>query len=264
MTLSGVDSIADYQAALRSVTYVDTALNPNCSLRMVSFQVDDGQAESNVLVRQIAVAPAVELAGIEPAPLLYNEGQPATPVTAAIAASDSHSATLAGATIQISGNYRNGEDLLAFANTANIAGAWNATTGTLTLSGVDTLADYQAALRSVTYVDTSLDPSSAPRIVSFQVNDGAAASNVATRQITVTPAVNAPALAGIETAPLVYIEGGAATAITAAIAASYADKTSVVGATIQISGNYHERRGPARLREHERTSPAIGTRPRGP
>ena len=178
--------------------------------------------------------------GSSPAPLVYNEGEPATAVTAAITASDFHSTTLAGATIRISGNYRNGKDLLAFANTGSITGAWNATTGTLTLNGVDTVADYRAALRTVTYVDSSLNPSSATRIVSFQVNDGVAESNVVVRQIAVTPVVYAPALAGIESGPLVYTEGGPATAITAAIAASYADNASLVGATIQISGNYQD------------------------
>ena len=82
------------------------------------------------------------------------------------------STTLAGATVRISGNYQSGEDLLSFTNTPTSRASWNAATGTLTLSGVDTLADYQAALRAVTYVDTSPNPSSATRTVSFQVNDG--------------------------------------------------------------------------------------------
>ena len=88
--------------------------------------------------RQITVSPVDSLAGIEAGPLAYTAGGPATPVTVAITASDLASTTLAGATIQISGNYRNGEDLLSFTNTANITGAWNATTGTLTLTGGDT------------------------------------------------------------------------------------------------------------------------------
>ena len=56
--------------------------------------------------------------------------------------------------MQISANYVNGQDLLAFTNTANIT-AFNAVTGTLTLTGTDTVANYQTALRSVTYADTS-------------------------------------------------------------------------------------------------------------
>jgi len=127
------------------------------------------------------------LAGIESGAISYTEGDPATALTASITVRDIDNTTLAGATVWISGNCRNGEDIFSFVNTAKITNDWNVTTGTLTLTGSDTLADYQAALRSVTHVDISLNPSSATRIVSFEVNDGLADSNVLTRQITVTP-----------------------------------------------------------------------------
>ena len=81
---------------------------------------------------------------------------------------------LASATIQITGNYQNGQDVLSFTNTANITGTWTAATGTLTLSGTDTVANYQAALRAVKYQNTSDNPSGLTRTVSFTVNDGTA------------------------------------------------------------------------------------------
>ena len=137
----------------------------------------------------ITVVPANNvpvLAGIEAEALAYTAGNPAAAVTSAITISDAESTTLASATVWISGNYQSGQDVLSFTNTANITGSWNAATGTLTLTGIDTLADYQAALRSVKYKDTSTNPSTVTRTVSFQVNDGLAASNVLTRQIMVT------------------------------------------------------------------------------
>ena len=75
------------------------------------------------------------LAGIEGTALAYTENDAATAITATITASDVDNATLAGATVQITGNYQNGQDVLCFANTATITGSWNAATGTLTLSG---------------------------------------------------------------------------------------------------------------------------------
>ncbi len=133
------------------------------------------------------------LAGIEGTALAYAEGNPATAITSSLAVSDAESATLAGATVWISGNYQKGEDVLGFVNTGNIAGSWDAAKGTLTLSGSDTLANYQAALQTVTYADNRLDPNTATRTISFKVNDGQADSNVLTRGITVQlldPAVN--------------------------------------------------------------------------
>ena len=55
----------------------------------------------------------------------------------------------------------------------------------MTLTGSDTLANYEAALRSITYQNTSDDPSTATRTVSFTVNDGDDDSNTLTRDITI-------------------------------------------------------------------------------
>ncbi|OGV31857.1 MAG: hypothetical protein A2020_04030, partial [Lentisphaerae bacterium GWF2_45_14] len=90
---------------------------------------------------------------------------------------------MASATIQITGNYQNGQDVLEFTNTANITGTWNAATGTLTLTGADTVANYQVALRAVKYENTSDDPNTAQRTVSFTVNDGDDNSNTVSRNI---------------------------------------------------------------------------------
>ncbi|WP_208123114.1 hypothetical protein, partial [Cysteiniphilum halobium] len=83
-------------------------------------------------------------------------------------------------------------DILAFVDTANISGSFNATTGVLSLSGSDTLANYQAALRSVTYQNTSDNPNPLARTVSFVVNDGDVNSTAATSTITVTAVNDAP------------------------------------------------------------------------
>jgi hypothetical protein len=53
--------------------------------------------------------------------------------------------------VQITGNFVSGQDPLGFANQNGIAGSYNAVTGVLTLTGQASLAQYQAALQSVTY-----------------------------------------------------------------------------------------------------------------
>ena len=75
---------------------------------------------------------------------------------------------------------RQANDVLAFTPIGNITGGY--LNGTLTLTGSDTIANYQTALRSVTHVSSS--QSSAARTVSFQVNAGSGVNNlskVATR-----------------------------------------------------------------------------------
>ena len=128
--------------------------------------MNDGAADSNVLTRNIAVTPvndAPVLAGIEAAALGYTENDPATAVTPRSTASDVDNANLAGATVRITANYQNGQDVLSFANTATITGSWNAATGTLTLTGSDTVANYQAALAGGEVPEHQRQPQRLPR-----------------------------------------------------------------------------------------------------
>jgi VCBS repeat-containing protein len=136
---------------------------------------------------------AVALGDVIPISLSYSENQVATAINRALVVTDVDSATLAGATVSITGNFHAAEDVLGFSDTANIAGGYNAETGVLTLSGTDTLAAYQAALRSVTYFNSSEDPLTDARTISYQVDDGAAtdhASNLVTALVTLVGVID--------------------------------------------------------------------------
>ncbi|HEV8116143.1 MAG TPA: VCBS repeat-containing protein, partial [Acidimicrobiales bacterium] len=129
------------------------------------------------------------LADVEAGPLGFTEGSPATPVTSTLTVADAASPTLTGATVTITSGYQNGQDVLAFTDQAGITGTFAPATGTLTLSGTATLADYQTALRSVTYANSSGNPSTLGRTVTFQVDDGGPddnLSNLVTRDIAIT------------------------------------------------------------------------------
>src|SRR5262249_52502602 len=85
-----------------------------------------------------------------------------------------------------------------FASQNGITGSYNAGTGVLTLSGTATVAQYQTALESVTYLNSSDNPSGATRTISYQVDDGSAsnhASNIVTTTVAVTPVNDAPTAA---------------------------------------------------------------------
>ena len=121
----------------------------------------------------------------------YTENGSALAANSAITLSDVDSANLTGATVTISAGLTAG-DVLAFTNANGITGNYNSGTGVLTLSGNATVAQYQAALQSVTYASTSDNPTatSATRTLSWQVDDGGSAnnlSNAGTSTITVTP-----------------------------------------------------------------------------
>jgi hypothetical protein len=109
-----------------------------------------------------------------------------------ITISDADSPTLASADVTLTTNYANGQDTLAFTTQSGITGSWTAATGVLALSGAASVANYQAALRFVTYSNSSNNPNTALRTVSFTASDGILTSSPATRTVSVMAVNDAP------------------------------------------------------------------------
>ena len=135
------------------------------------------------------------LANLEGANLNYAEGDPALDLSNSITVSDADDALLASATVSIVSNYDNSEDVLALASPVpGITASWNSGAGVLTLSGNSSVANYQTALRLVSYQNTDVnDATAATRTIRFQVNDGTAGSNLLERDVVVTASLLGPA-----------------------------------------------------------------------
>ena len=219
------------------MTYVNTSDNPSGAARTVTIVTNDGTDNSIAATDTINVTPVNDAPVVTAGHTLnYTENQAATAIDPLITVSDVDSANLASATVQITGNYVNGQDVLAFTNQNGITGSFNAGTGTLTLTGSASVANYQTALASVTYVNTSDNPSGLARTVTIVTNDGAANSVAATDTINVTPVNDAPVVTAGHT--LAYTENDPATAIDTAITVSDVDSANLASATVQITGNY--------------------------
>ncbi|MGY4474688.1 cadherin domain-containing protein [Bradyrhizobium sp. USDA 3364] len=237
LTLTGTSSVANYQAALASVTYFNNSDNPSGAPRTVTIIANDGTLDGTPVTDTINVAPVNDPPSVVAGHTLnYTENQAATAFDPAITVTDVDNATLASATVQITGNYVNGQDILAFVNTATITGTFNAATGTLTLTGTDTLAAYQAALASVTYFNTSDNPSGLARTVTIIANDGTANSTPVTDTINVTPVNDPPVTTAGGT--LDYLENQAATVIDASVNVTDVDSANMSSATVQITGGF--------------------------
>lgn len=137
------------------------------------------------------VPPTVTAGGV----LSYTEGDGEVVIDSGITVTDSDSPNLVNAEVKILSNYASHQDELVFTDTSNISGSWNPATGTLTLSGVDTVANYELALQSVRYVNHSDEPIVTSRVVSFTVNDGGVDSSVVTASINLTAVNDAPEIA---------------------------------------------------------------------
>lgn len=239
LTLSGSASLAAYQAALDSVTFLSSGLNPTNygadAARTINWQVSAGALQS------AAVSSSVNVVGVDQPPALsgagnivtYTAGGVAVVIDGSLAVSDPDSKTLASATVAITSNLQAG-DQLNFANQNGITGNYNA--GVLTLNGQATLAQYQAALDSVTFSTTST--TAASRGVNWQVSDGALNSAAATS--TVAIGAQPPTLGGagynanwIQAVPPATTS--APIAVDPTLTVADASSTTLTGATIKIS-----------------------------
>ncbi len=188
INLSGAASLANYQTVLKSVRYENTSANPSTVNRTVTFQVNDGTANSNTQSRIVTVTPVNNLpvlAGIEVTTLSYTENDPATQITNSITVTDADDVNLESAVIAIFANYQNGEDVLSFTNDNGISGSWSAANGTMTLTGTSSVTNYQAALKNVLYTNTSENPETTARTISFTVNDGDGSGVAVTRSLSI-------------------------------------------------------------------------------
>ncbi|MEY2514377.1 MAG: hypothetical protein QOJ89_1735, partial [bacterium] len=239
LTLSGSATVAAYEAALRAVTYQNTSDDPSSSPRTVTFTARDAGGFGTSATRTITVAPVNDAPAIvtSAGPLSYTENDPATPIDAGLVLTDPDS-QITGATVQLTSNHANPEDLLALVSPpAGITPSYNSPSGTLTLSGTATVAAYQAALRAVTYRNTSSNPSTATRTATFLASDASTTSAAATRAVNVNANDNAPDVDNSAGA-LAYTENDPATAIDTTITITDVDSTNLTGAAVQVTGNY--------------------------
>jgi hypothetical protein len=184
--------------ATGSLSYTPAANASGSSVITVSVQDNGGTANSGVnfiersfTVNVTAIHDPATLANIEGSALSYTENE-TNSITATLTVSQGDNASLTRATISITDHYVASEDVLGFTDQNGISGSFDDITGLLTLSGSSSVANYELALRSVTYQNSSDNPTVTTRTVSFKVNDGLDESNVATRDITINTVNDAP------------------------------------------------------------------------
>ena len=210
------------------------------------------------------VAPSLTTSGLT---LTYTENSGLIAVDDQLTLTDADSATLNSATVRITGNYSSTQDLLSFTNQSGINGTWDSATGTLTLSGSASVANYEAALRSVTYSNNSNAPSTSNRTISITASDAHLTSAAATRTIAVVGTNDSPV--GVPTITGLVREDQTLTAntsaindpdglnafsyqwmrngsnITGATAANYTTGDADVGSTLSVRVSYIDDQGTA-------------------
>lgn len=245
LSLSGTASTATYQTALRSVTFSSSSDDPtaNATTRTLEWQASDSANATSLANSTLSVIPSADAPSIAGAPASwsYVEDDGARIIAPTLSLSDADDSQLSGASVIISGSgyMTDGREVLAAVTTGTgITASFDASTGTLTLSGTDSVANYQKVLRSVTYINTGdyenpsniinnitpLDGSNNARSIQWQVTDansdgasgspsyGAQSSSIASTTITLYNANETPQVSNVNgnTVHIAYTEGGPA------------------------------------------------------
>ena len=250
LTLTGTDTLANYQSVLDTVSFnagenpTDFGADPS---RTVTWVLNDGATSNNL---STAATTTLGVTNVNDPPTLTNvatgasftQGGGSVVLSNAVSVSDPDNLDLVGATVSITtGTFAGDGDVLAAAPTGNITVSYNSTSETLTLSGSDTLADYQSALDTVSFNSTSLNPTDFGSVTSHQVtwvlNDGSGSSNLsapATTMVSLTGVNEVPTLTNVATVAHFTEEGGAGT-LSSSVTVTDADNLDLVSATVQVT-----------------------------
>jgi hypothetical protein len=183
VTVTGVDdNVADGDVAYSIITSAATSTDPGYNgLAVADVSLTNLDDEN----QPPAIVPSTGT-------LNYTEDDGPRTIDPLLTASDRAGAMWHSATITFTAGYAPGQDLLAASPAGPITAVWDAGSGTLTLAGAATLAQYQAALRSITYANPSQAPQTHSRTIELVVNDGIDSSVPVTWQIMVASVNDAP------------------------------------------------------------------------
>ena len=249
ITLTGAASAADYQTALRQITFNNTDTNPSTETRVIDIVVNDGAGNSNTAQALIQVevvnnsAPVLDLDFNDSSGSFQStfrnafteNGAPVPIADVDTSITDADSSTLLSATITLA-NPQTGDLLTVIGvlpGTITTAG-YDPGTGILTLTGSGTPDQYELALTQIRYSNTSNDPVTGDRLIEVVVNDGANDSNLAAAVISVTATNDAPVITVDPSAA--YVENAPAVLLAPLATLSDVDDTELDGALVSITG----------------------------
>ena len=210
LSLSGTDSLENYQTVLRTVTYSSTNEDPadSSTSRTVTFSVTDANAEASG-AKTGSDTRTVSLTALSDAPVVtatsgssaYTENGDPVAIDGAMVISDPDDTQIVSGSVSVTTGFATGDILAATTTGTGVTASYNSSTGVLSLTGTDTVANYQSVLQSVTYNSSSEDPTAAStaRTITFIVTDANSdgvgiESGSAKRGIDVTPVNDAPVL----------------------------------------------------------------------
>ena len=264
LTLTGYDSIEDWNAALEAVTF--SYSGSTTGTRTVTYTVDNdavqtvsgvtsfttsSPASPDLIQINGAVANPPVVTGTSSTPVTWTEAVPQTSpppsvvVAPGLSITDGSATQLTGATAEITGGLVAGQDSLTY-NTMLATTDGITVTGNhnLTFSSTSPLpiATWQALLQTVAYTNSSENPTPLQRTVIFTVVDTLSNTSSITANSTQAinvVAVNDPPATTTTASSDSYTAGSPSILVDNGVTVVDPDSATLVRATVSITGGFH-------------------------
>ena len=259
---SAVGSLASFQTLLQGITYDTFAVHPTAGNRTVTVLVtdagstdagDSSKLDSNTATATVTVVPVNNNPTFSSAPAAASYTERLTPavVDAGFTVSDRDDLNMDHASVTISTGFTAGDTLSVDTSGTVITASYDSASHTLTLTGLDSKADYSQVLQSLAFSSTSHDPTAtnSVRTLTYSVTDGnsdnlglGAATSTTTRTVNVIPVNDPPTLTATGTspnfqeAPGLNTQAGAVTLFSGASIGTIETGQNIIGLTFTVSG----------------------------
>ena len=191
ISLEGIATLEHYSMLLRSLTYANNAEEPTPGLRLVTFTVSDGEANSSPVTTTISVesvndVPELILNGGEVYPVNYVEQSAPVGIVNPVGISlrDNDNISLDHLLVTVHNVLDGDAEILGYSDPSldqslDVIAEFNGQRQTYTLSfsqESSSFENYQSLVSSLTYHNTALEPTAALREFEFSIDDGIDAS----------------------------------------------------------------------------------------
>ncbi|MEO0599622.1 MAG: hypothetical protein AAF126_26155, partial [Chloroflexota bacterium] len=183
MTLTGSDTLANYETVLSTLTYQNLLSDPDIQMRTITISASDGLNTSDdvtvtLTVSAIESPPRINLdstaIGVNAPNFVttYLSTDEVIGITGQVSIQDADSTQIQEATITLTGIEDGLDETLIIDDSSSSAiTASPMQGGTIDLSGIASLADYAAVLSTLRYANANITPASGIRTVTISVRD---------------------------------------------------------------------------------------------
>lgn len=235
IVLSGVASKADYETALKAITFSATQLGiPARTVEITLTDADDVDSLTPALVAATVLPGIVAELPLIVTPVglpVHTIGKPPVKLLSSVVIANADDGKLNGAVVTIGLNREDGDKLGFTAVAGNPVTITQTNDWTITLSGTGTVEQYQQALQAITFSATTMG---LPRTVTINVTEGDGDTSpapgiiFANSVLPLRPTIVTPPLPGIHTI------GGAGSVVAPVVTIADLDSTVLTGAVVAL------------------------------